>query len=114
MTEPFRHTCPACGWNNGHAPTCVYRVPAPSTDLRCLLAAYVALRRECIGIEELIETSAEPGNGTLTAADLKRMDKAVTVMKAGFKMVKKVLCDHEVPGTASWREPFVATPAAKA
>ncbi len=100
MTEPYSHTCPACGWTNGHAPDCVFRAKPPNADARALLASYVDLRRDCIAIEELIERGGE-----LTPEDLKRLDKAVTVMKVGFKMVKKVLRSQGVEGLKAWREP---------
>ena len=100
MTEPIRYTCPSCGWVNNHAPHCVFRARVPSADQRCLLAAYVDLRRDCIAIEELIEHSSD-----FTSDDLKRLDKAVTVMKVGFKMVKKVLRAQAIDGLKRWREP---------
>lgn len=104
MTEPYRAPkCPVCGWTSTHAPGCPHGSPTPSGEVRSLLTAYVDLRRDCIAIEELIERSSD-----LTADDLKRLDKAVTVMKVGFKMVKKVLRSQGVEGLKAWREP--ATP----
>ncbi len=47
--------------------------------------AYNALRAACERLECLIEASDD-----LTEKDLKRLDKAVTVMKVGFKLLKKV------------------------
>lgn len=59
---------------------------------RSLLASYVELRSECAGLEELIE------RGDLTEQDVMRLDKAVTVMKVGFKIVKKVLRAQGIAG----------------
>lgn len=53
---------------------------------------YNNLRCDCVELEELIEHATAAG--TLTEKELKRLDKAVTVMKVGFKIVKKVL-KHE-------------------
>lgn len=107
MSEPYRaYPCPVCGWTSAHAPGCPHgssSTAAPSGDVRALLTAYVDLRRDCIGIEELIERSSD-----LTPDDLKRLDKAVTVMKVGFKMVKKVLRSQGVEGLKKWREPLPA------
>lgn len=71
-----------------------------------MLTAYVDLRRDCIAIEELIERGGE-----LTADDLKRLDKAVTVMKVGFKIVKKVLRSCGIEGCLKpVDEPVLLTP----
>jgi hypothetical protein len=45
---------------------------------------YTNLRFECAELEALI------GANSWSEQDLKRLDKAVTVMKVGFKMLKKV------------------------
>jgi hypothetical protein len=49
--------------------------------------AYDALRFHCERLEELLEANAE-GHGDKA---LKRSDKAVTVMKVGFKILKKAI-----------------------
>ena len=118
MSEPYRvYPCPSCGGVNGfHASSCPRGGasqpggPKPSMEHRRLLDAYVNLRRYCIDLEELIEASSEPGNDSLTAEDLKRLDKSVTVMKVGFKVVKKVLRSKGVEGLRTWREPVATEP----
>lgn len=53
------------------------------------ITIYSNLRHEVHDLECLIESVADdPG---WTEKDLKRLDKAVTVMKAGFKIMKKAL-----------------------
>jgi hypothetical protein len=47
---------------------------------------YRGLRVHCCDLEELIESAS----GTFTEKELKRLDKAITVMKVGFKIMKKV------------------------
>lgn len=49
---------------------------------------YTVLRTACIDLERNIEAGANNG---LTAKELMRFDKAVTVMKVGFKIMKKAL-----------------------
>lgn len=49
--------------------------------------AYDALRFHCERLEELLEANAEGINDKA----LKRSDKAVTVMKVGFKILKKAI-----------------------
>jgi hypothetical protein len=49
--------------------------------------AYDALRFHCERLEELLEANAEGHNDKA----LKRSDKAVTVMKVGFKILKKAI-----------------------
>lgn len=49
--------------------------------------AYETLRRTCNGLEHLLEHNAEG----LSDKALKRMDKAITVMKVGFKIMKKAI-----------------------
>lgn len=100
MTEPYRPLrCSVCGWTSAHAPGCPNGTPTPSGEIRELLAAYVDLRRDCIAIEELMARTTE-----LSPDDLKRLDKAVTVMKVGFKVVKKVLRANGVASLNSWRD----------
>ena len=66
--------------------------------------AYDALRAACSSLEELIEQGE--ADGTLDVVALKRLDKAVTIMKAGFKIVKKVLAKNAVPKQA---KPIIVT-----
>lgn len=49
--------------------------------------AYDALRFHCERLEELLEMNAEGHSDKA----LKRSDKAVTVMKVGFKILKKAI-----------------------
>lgn len=61
--------------------------PTPESD--AVLHTYQNMRLDCIELEELI------GNGEgLSEKDLKRLDKAVTVIKVGFKLIKMVLRAH--------------------
>jgi hypothetical protein len=62
--------------------------PTPTEDR--LRRDYANLRLDCADLEELL--GSLPSD--LTAKDLKRLDKAVTVMKVGFKIVAKVLRKH--------------------
>ena len=61
-------------------------VPYPYSEFE---EAYVRLRQACIDIEELMEE--HEGGGVLTEKELKRLDKGVTVMKVGFKLIKKAI-----------------------
>jgi hypothetical protein len=56
--------------------------------LDLMWASYASLRFECSELEALIEVTET--RGLLTEKDRMRLDKAVTVMKVGFKMLKKV------------------------
>lgn len=47
---------------------------------------YQNLRADCAELEEMIAKDS-----SFTTQDLKRLDKAVTVMKVGFKIMKKAL-----------------------
>jgi prefoldin subunit 5 len=64
--------------------------------MEMIAAAYRKLRQDASHLEKVLQTitdSASMGcttNDTLTEKELKRLDKAVTVMKVGFKIVKKV------------------------
>jgi hypothetical protein len=49
--------------------------------------AYEGLRFNCARLEELLEASAD----ALDEKAMKRSDKAVTVMKVGFKILKKAI-----------------------
>ncbi len=60
------------------------RLPYPYSDIE---EAYVRLRQACIDIEGLIEEHED----VLTEKELKRLDKGVTVIKVGFKLVKKAI-----------------------
>lgn len=54
-----------------------------------VFTVYKNMRLDGIELEEII------GNGEgLTAKDLKRLDKAVTVIKMGYKIIKMVLRAH--------------------
>lgn len=92
MSEPYSYSCPACGWYNGHAPDCVFREKPPNAGTRALLSSYVELRRECIALEELVAT------GIFTEEESNRLDRGVTLMKVGFKLVKKVLRSRGLEG----------------
>lgn len=70
-----------------------------------MLALYVDLRRACLAFEICISERRE-----LTADELKRLDKATTVMKLGFKLVKQVLRARGVEDLKQWREPLGVTP----
>lgn len=59
----------------------------PSINPETIEQAYDALRFHCERLEELLEANAE-GHGDKA---LKRSDKAVTVMKVGFKILKKAI-----------------------
>jgi hypothetical protein len=63
-------------------------VPTIVEDM--LLSAYRTLRLDAHDLEELIGSNPDG----LTEQDLKRLDKALVLMKAGFKVVKKVLRAH--------------------
>lgn len=53
---------------------------------------YDELRTDCSDLEELLTLAeANPKSPMLMAKDLKRIDKAITVMKVGFKILKKAL-----------------------
>ncbi len=54
-----------------------------------LTAHYNDLRWTCHQLEELL--SVAESDPDFSEKDVKRLDKAVTVMKVGFKLVKKVL-----------------------
>ena len=87
MSSPWHGTervpTPKPGWPHPKP------APEPTKESALLLETYKSLRLDCIELEELI------GNGRgLSDKDLKRLDKAVTVMKVSFKIVKKVLRRH--------------------
>lgn len=65
-------------------------LPAVAHGIAC---AYRDMRQACIDMEALIEAQAG-----LSEQDLKRLDKAVTVMKVSFKLVKQVLRRHGLRG----------------
>jgi hypothetical protein len=85
---PDRYQCNHCGRGLFR---CICRAPR-DPDTRSLLCSYTELRRAGIELEEVI------GAGGFTEDELKRLDKAATVMKVGFKMVKKVLRKRGVGG----------------
>lgn len=87
---PERWLCRSCG--RPMPSGCICHGPRdPYT--RGLLAIYTELRSNGIALEELV--GAHPVDDL---DELKRIDKAITVMKAGFKMVKKVLRKRGVDG----------------
>jgi hypothetical protein len=62
---------------------------APDTTDQ-LARSYANLRFECADLEAIIGAD----HGGLSDKELKRLDKAVTVMKVAFKIVAKVLRKH--------------------
>jgi hypothetical protein len=64
-----------------------YWQPCNQTPPQSINEAYEALRFHCARLEELLE--ANPHG--LDEQALKRSDKAVTVMKVGFKILKKAI-----------------------
>lgn len=93
MTEPQRnYQCPRCAqWSRlpGWCENC--RGQPRSQRQLALLNTYAELRANCAELEATI--AALPA-GEFTEEDLTRLDKGVTVMKVGFKLVKKVLRRH--------------------
>lgn len=69
------------------------RRPWSAARVDVLAQTYSDLRQNCIDLEEII-ASSQTGDSELSEEDLKRLDKAVTVMKVSFKLVKKVLGRH--------------------
>lgn len=67
--------------------------PFPSVTEDLLARAYADLRADCIAVEEIIGALNERPGG-FTDKDLKRLDKGVTVIKVGFKLIKMVLRTH--------------------
>jgi hypothetical protein len=75
-------------WPSKHPDRYVPLEPPP--DEAELMGLYNQLRHHTEALEALLGRLDErPGN--FTTDDLKRLDKAVTVAKVGFKMVKRVL-----------------------
>lgn len=68
-------------------------MPRPESSVDVLAQTYCDLRRNCIDLEEIIAGCQVEEDG-LSEEDLKRLDKAATVMKVSFKLVKKVLGRH--------------------
>jgi hypothetical protein len=64
-------------------------------------AAYRELRGSASRLERVLQTIADHPTGIFSEKELKRLDKAMTVMKVGFKMVKKVsgATKREVPAS---------------
>lgn len=66
--------------------------------MEMITAAYRKLRQDASHLEKVLQTITDQSEGerrtgetqVLSDKELKRLDKAVTVMKVGFKMVKKV------------------------
>lgn len=63
---------------------------SPSAGEKALLLIYGDLRLDCDQLEEMLGAPSSD----LTEKDLKRLDKAVTIIKVGFKLIKKVLRAH--------------------
>ena len=59
----------------------------PSHNPQTIEQAYDALRFHCNRLEEILDASGH----NMTHKALKRSDKAVTVMKVGFKILKKAI-----------------------
>lgn len=70
--------------------------PPKPDDKEAIDHAYTTLRHACAALEEAIEARAD-----LTDKQYKRLDKAVTVMKVGFKAVKKAMGKTEIK---PWRD----------
>lgn len=70
------------------------RVGAPATTQESIMAStYMNLRAECIGLEEQL-AALQNDSDEFSGHDLSELDKAVTVMKVGFKLMKRVLKKH--------------------
>lgn len=52
--------------------------------------AYRKLRTDCSHLEHVLQTITDSSSEAISDKEMKRLDKAVTVMKVGFKIVKKV------------------------
>lgn len=65
-------------------PGTIFPEPTPETDH--LARSYANFRIECAELEDMLGSAQG-----LTEKDLKRLDKAVTVMKVAFKIIAKVL-----------------------
>ena len=95
MTEETKYRCGRCGawgYRFGYCDACL-AVTWAKRDMVELLAIYTELRSDCIALERLIDES-----DSLIDEDLQRLDKAVTVMKVGYKMAKKVLRARGIEG----------------
>ena len=62
--------------------------PSPTDDEMMLFDNFCSMRLDIIALEQLIEA------GEWTEQDVKRLDKVVTVIKVGMKLMKKVLRSH--------------------
>ena len=59
--------------------------------MEMIAAAYRKLRQDASHLEKVLQTiTDEVEPEIMSEKELKRLDKAVTVMKVGFKIVKKV------------------------
>lgn len=52
---------------------------------------YKELRQQCADLERWLESN----QGCISEKEFKRLDKAVVVMKAGFKIMKKAIHNHK-------------------
>lgn len=68
--------------------------PSACSETRRLQDIYADLRLNCIALEEWLEAN-DDRSSCFIEPELKRLDKAVTVMKVAFKVVKKVIKKHE-------------------
>jgi hypothetical protein len=66
----------------------------PSDPAYVLRRSYHALRASCYELEKALG-GIVPGSDGLAAKDIKRLDKAVTIMKVGFKLAKKALKERK-------------------
>lgn len=78
------------GYGRPWFPTPVHRPQEddPPTPTDQIARSYANLRFECADLEAII------GAGGISDKDLKRLDKAVTVMKVTFKIIARVLRSH--------------------
>jgi predicted ATP-dependent serine protease len=96
MSNTEHYRCPRCGAYSrqfGYCTECKADTQPKNQSTAELLTIYTELRSSGIALECLIDKP-----GSLTTEDLKRLDKAVTVMKVGFKIVKKVLRTRGIEG----------------
>lgn len=85
--------CGAWGPQYGYCQKCRDDTRAREPVTVALVATYSELRGDCIALEQLIERGAD-----ITDDERNKLDKAVTVMKVGFKIVKRVLRARGVVG----------------
>jgi hypothetical protein len=64
--------------------------PNPLRGRSGIECIYARLRNDCIELETILEKASQ-GNSSVSERNLKRLDKSVTVMKVGFKIMKKAI-----------------------